>query len=93
MCPSSRSKEGIPRGEDERLLDVLGTYPTKLPGVKNWSLGKNLSGDTSLDDALVCESDGRGEIDAHVTHPYRRDTAGEYYRPLVERSAPVSYEF
>ena len=86
-------KEDTPKSAVEELLTVLNTYPAKLPGVKNWSLGKNLSGDTSFDYALVCEFDSRSELDGYMTHPYHRETAGEYYRPIVERSASIYYEF
>ncbi|MGD9895061.1 MAG: Dabb family protein [Dehalococcoidia bacterium] len=86
-------KVGTPQTEVEELLRVLGTYPTELPGVLNWSLGQNLSGDQSFDYALVCDFDSRPDLDGYMMHPYHRETAGEYYRPIVERSASIYYEF
>jgi hypothetical protein len=86
-------KEGASEADIAQLLDVLSTYPTKLPGVKNWSLGKNFSRDTSFDYALVCDFESQPALDAYMTHPYHRETAAQYYSPIVERSASIYYEY
>jgi hypothetical protein len=86
-------KEDTPADEVDQLLDVLATYPTRLPGVLNWSLGKNFSRDTSFDYALVCDFVSRDNLDAYMTHPYHRETAAQYFSPIVERLASIYYEY
>ena len=66
-------RSGVPEAQVEAMLEALNRLPVEVPGVKNWSLGKNLNPDYPDNHyAIVCEFEDLAALDLYLWHPYHQ---------------------
>lgn len=87
-------RSSVAPSQVEAMLAALNRLPQEAPGVKNWSLGKNLNPDYPDNHyALVCEFDNLAALDLYMKHPYHMGIRKEHTHPTLESRSIVDYEF
>lgn len=87
-------RPGIPPAQVEAMLEALDRLPLEVPGVKNWSLGKNFNPDYPDNHyAIVCEFEGPEALELYLDHPYHMRVRKEHTHPTLDSRSIVDYEF
>ncbi len=87
-------KPEIGAADVQATLDALNALPGQIPGVRNWSLGRNLSTrDTTFDYALSGEFADEAGLQGYLRHPAPDQLARERLGPQWASRAIVDYEF
>lgn len=87
-------RSGVAPSQVEAMLEALNRLPQEVPGVQNWTLGKNFSADYPDNHyALVCEFETPAALDLYMKHPYHMGIRKEHTHPTLESRSIVDYEF
>ncbi|MDO8691243.1 MAG: Dabb family protein [Dehalococcoidia bacterium] len=87
-------RQGMPPAQVEAMLAALNRLPLEVPGVKNWTLGKNFCPDYPDNHyAIVCEFDDRASLETYLHHPYHNRIRKEHTHPTLESRSLVDFEF
>jgi len=87
-------RPGIPEPQVEAMLAALNRLPVEVPGVKNWSLGKNFCADYPDNHyAIVCEFEDVAALELYLHHPYHNRIRKEHTHPALESRSITDYEF
>ena len=87
-------RSGVSEAQVEAMLEALNRLPVEVPGVKNWSLGKNLNPDYPDNHyAIVCEFEDVAALDLYLWHPYHQGIREEHTHPTLESRSIVDYQF
>lgn len=87
-------RPGVPASQVEAMLAAMDRLPLEVPGVKNWSLGKNLNpGYPDNHYAIVCEFEDLAALELYSDHPYHVRIKKEHTPLTLESRSVVDYEF
>lgn len=86
-------RSGVPSSQVEAMLAAMNRLPIEAPGVKNWSLGKNLNPDyPEYQYGVVCDFDDLAALERYLKHPYHMRVRKEHTHSTLESRTIVDYE-
>jgi 2,3-dihydroxy-p-cumate/2,3-dihydroxybenzoate 3,4-dioxygenase len=91
---SFRFKDEVDPSRREQVLAELGTFPSKYPAMRNWSLGENFSTrDTTFSHTMAIDFDTKDELLAYLGSDSHERFVRETWRPVIAQQAITSYEY
>ena len=87
-----RFKENVQEDVVKELLAEQNDFPNRFPGMKNWTMGRNISKrDDTFTHAFVVEFDSEKDLVEYLNSEEHERWVREKFRPVIEKRAIVSY--